>query len=128
MEDYLVKDYGVISNEKWLKDETQIEDFFRDVAYDYLDCGQGYYEDEATLLAMVGEKFYEVKITAEIGSSKQDRGDRLYFVEDIESVTWKEVDKPLPKDKSEYTYTLLLDAEQKVAMDKYLESFMYDNK
>ncbi len=124
MEEYLVKEYGVISDSAYLKEENDIKDYFMDCGPDLMDCGQGYYEDEATALVEISGKFYEVSIEATIESSKQDRGDRLYFVDEIKAVTWKEIPKPSPKEKQLHTYTLLLTKEQKVAMDKYLKNFV----
>jgi len=63
-----------------------IQDFFNDDAPDYFECGQGYYQDEANVVVKIDDKFYNVHMIAEIGSEKQDRGDRLYFVESVESV------------------------------------------
>lgn len=123
MEDYLVKDYGVVSDSTYLKEESDIKDYFMDCGHDMFDCGQGYYEDEATAIIEISGKFYKVEILASIESSKQDRGDRLYFIDEITSVTWEEIPKPAPKDKQEYTYKLILTPDQKIDMDKYLENF-----
>ncbi len=78
----------IIEDPRWLSSEDTIESYFKDVGREHLDCGQGYYEDEATVMCKIGDDYYEVSITAEIGSAKQDWGDRLYWVEKIESVTY----------------------------------------
>jgi len=75
------------------------------------------------LVIKISDKFYEVKIIADIQSSKQDRGDRLYWVESIGSVTYKEIDKPLPKEKEIYTYSFELNKDEK----NYLEDWLIEN-
>lgn len=121
IEDYLIKEYHVHQDAKWLKCEEQIKGYFIDDDEGLFDCGQGYYQDEATAIVKIAQKFYEVKITAEIGSSKQDRGDRLYWVEDVEKVTWEEIPKPLPKEKVDYNINLKVTKEQKILLDNYIK-------
>ena len=123
MEQYLVEDYGVIEDKRYLTEEKDIEAYFKDEAYDYFDCGQGYYQDKTSVLCCIGSKFYKVKITAEIGSSKQDRGDRLYWVEYIDSITYEEIEKPKPKDRNIYEYKVWVTNEEK----SKLEGFLSDN-
>ena len=123
MEQYLIKDYDVIEDKRYLTEESDIETYFRDDGYDLFDCGQGYYQDEATSICKIEDKFYKVKITAEILSSKQDRGDRLYWVESIESVTYEEIEKPKPKDRQYITYKVLVTEHEKDS----LEAFMGEN-
>lgn len=96
-EQYLIDDWGLFESKEWLKHPEQIEEYFKDVGYEYFECGQGFYQDEAEVYVKIGDKFYNVYITAEIGSAKQDRGDRLYWVENIESVTYDETVKMDPK-------------------------------
>ena len=86
MEQYLIDDYGVEEDVKYLTDPSQIEEYYKDCGRDYLDCGQGYFQEEAVLLVKIKDKFYEVCIEAEIDGNKQDRGDRLYYVERITKV------------------------------------------
>lgn len=123
MEKYLKEQYDVIEDEKYLTKEEDIEGYFSDNGPEYFDCGQGYYQNEADLLVKVGEKFYDVTIEAEIISAKQDRGDRVYWVDNIANVSYKEIDKPLPKDKEDVQYNLSLTRSQK----NQLESFMKEN-
>lgn len=127
-EEYLIKEYGVIENTKYLKCEEQIEDYFKDDYHDLFDCGQGYFQEEATVICKIGEKFYDVLIIAEQGSAKQDRGDRLYWVESIEKVTWKEIDKPMPKKKITFSYEFTLSQDEKSALDSYLKERNFNNK
>lgn len=117
MEQYLVDQYGVVEDENWLTDANEIEDYFSDNFREHFDCGQGYYEDEADIICKIGDKFYNVHMTVEIESAKQDRGDRLYWAENLLSVTYEEIEKPKPKEekvtitKSEYD-SLLEDSEK----------------
>lgn len=101
MDQYLIEDYGVVEDPSWLKSEDDIVDYFTDCGRDYLECGQGFFQDETTIIAKIGDKFYEITVKAEICSAKQDRGDRLYWVEDIKSVKYKEIDKPVQIEKEE---------------------------
>lgn len=98
-EQYLIDDYSIVEFED-LKHESEIEEYFKDCGYEYFNCGQGYYSDGVDVLLKIGNKFYQVELYAEIGSAKQDRGERLYWVESIRMVKWKQIDKPLPKPKN----------------------------
>jgi len=69
------------------------EEYLEDMAYDYLKCGQGYYNDIWEPTVYIGGKLYKATVLAEIGSSKQDRGDRLYSVENIKSITLTELEQ-----------------------------------
>lgn len=123
MEQYLINDYDVFEDVKWLTDESQIESYFTDNYDDLFDCGQGYYQDEANLICKVKDKFYEVTVKADIGSQRQDRGDDIYFVDYINSVEYEEIDKPSPKDREIVTYKISLTKSEKVS----LENFMNEN-
>jgi hypothetical protein len=120
MESYLEKDYGVIQDVEFLKSEEQIEGYFNDDYGDLFDCGQGYSQDKAKVIVKIANKFYEVTIFAEIGSAKQDRGDRLYWVESIKKVRWKEIPKPEPKEYTVYNYSFLINPDQKKILDIFL--------
>jgi hypothetical protein len=96
MEDYLKIDYNVIEFDG-LTSADDIVPYFEDMGHELLDCGQGYFQDEAIELVKIGDKFFEVTIIAEVYGDKQDRGDRLYYVDHIKSVTYKEIPKPEPK-------------------------------
>lgn len=121
MESYLKEEYGVIEDKKGLTKESDIEDYFEDNGRDYFDCGQGYYNEEAFVICKIGEKFYEVEVEAEIGSSKQDIGDRLYWVERISNVDYWEIPKPTPKRKELYQYNVLLTEEQRLKLEIFLK-------
>jgi len=124
MEEYLRKDFDVYENES-LDNVDKIEDYFKDWWHEF-DCGQGYYDESITKTVKIGDKFYEVVITAEIESSKQDRGDRLYYVEGIESVTYKEIPKPLPKQAETFTYTFYLNKDKRLRLDEFIKDNAFD--
>ena len=129
MEQYLIEDYNVIEDKRYLTEESEIETYFRDSGYDLFDCGQGYYQDEATSICKIRDKFYKVRIIAEIMSSKQDRGDRLYWVESIESVTYEEIEKPKPKGRQYTTYRVLVTKREKESLEGFMsENTMYYEK
>jgi hypothetical protein len=123
LETYLKEQYNVFEDEKYLTSESEIMDYFKDCGSDYLDCGQGYYEDEANVICKISDKFYSVKIKAEIMGAKQDVGDKLYWVDYISMVTYEEIDKPAPKNKVNVTYNLSITEDQK----RYLEYTMKEN-
>lgn len=111
-EEYLSEDYIFYENKDYLKHPEQIEKHFEEDYHDYFECGQGFYQDDANIICKIGDKFYSVTIYAEIWSSKQDHGDRLYWVESIKKITYEEIEKPLPKPKpitSEHMLNYLLD-------------------
>lgn len=121
MEKYLKEEYNVIEDERFLTSESEIEDYFKDVGTDYLDCGQGYYQDEAEVICKVLDKFYKVKIKASIDSAKQDYGDRLYWIDKITSVIYEEIEKPQPKKRVSVTYNLNINEEQKTALEYFMK-------
>jgi hypothetical protein len=100
----LKEQYDIFEDENYLKSESAIVPIFTNIGYDYLDCGQGYYTDTTDIIAYVDGKFYKVTIDAEITSAKQDCGDRLYWVDDIKSVTYIEIPKPEPKSEELFTF------------------------
>ena len=120
LEDYLKDDYSVVVS-KYLKCVDQIEDHFKSDYHDMFDCGQGYYQEDAQAICKIGKKFYAVDILAEIGSAKQDMGDRLYWVERIEKVTWSEIEKPLPKEKKTHSYSFQLSDDDKNRLEQVIK-------
>ena len=120
MEQYLKDQYNVYEDLKWLKDETQIVETFKDIGADYLDCGIGYSQEAAEVICHISGKFYKVLIEAEITSSKQDRGDRLYWVDYITNVTYEEIDKPKRKDDN--LIVMRIEAYKKQAVTNLLNS------
>jgi hypothetical protein len=99
---YLYSEYGYKHLEHELSNENKIVDYFMDMGADFLECGEGFYTDQDTIRIFLEGKSYAVTIKGEIGSQKQDRGDRLYFIEDIKSVTYEEVETPAPKSRNSY--------------------------
>ena len=74
--------------------EDGIVDYYKDCGSEYFDCGEGYYEDASTIYVELDSgKIYEVNMEAECEGNKTDYGDRIYFVDKITSVTFKEVDE-----------------------------------
>jgi len=104
---YLKTDYDLIEDPIYLQYADFITEYFQADAAEHFDCGQGYYQDSVTLLCRIEDKFYEVTLKAENGSQKQDRGDRLYWVKSIESVSYKEIHKPEPKPRSDIAISIL---------------------
>ena len=127
MEDYLKKEYHVYSSE-YLEKEEEIEEYFFDNGGQFFDCDQGYSENKVEIIAMIENKFYQVNLKAEIESSKQDRGDRLYWVEKIKKVTWKEIQKPLPKPRTEFILKAQLTEAEKERIEKLLEVMKINNE
>ncbi|GMX64593.1 hypothetical protein Elgi_38620 [Paenibacillus elgii] len=120
MEAYLKEQYNVYEDERYLTSVDDLEDFIRDCD-NLFDCGQGYYTDEETIICKIEDKFYRVTAIAEIESSKQEYGDRLYRVGRIKSVTYEEIEKPKPKDKSFYTYELELTDDQRRSPEWFMK-------
>lgn len=101
IEQYLIDEHNVLQHD-YLESSADIKEFFNDYT-EIFECGQGYFEEEKTTIIRTKDgKFYETKIVAEITSAKQDRGERLYWVESIESVEFREVDKPEPKPRKKF--------------------------
>lgn len=100
----LKEQYNIIEDKDYLKTENDIIPLFSDIGYDYLDCGQGYYTDTTDIIAYIAGNFYKVTINAEITSAKQECGDRLYWVDDIKSVTYIEIPEPEPKSEEPFTF------------------------
>lgn len=100
----LKEQYNIIEDKDYLKTENDIIPVFSDIGYDYLECGQGYYTDTTDIIAYIAGNFYKVTINAEITSAKQECGDRLYWVDDIKSVTYIEIPEPEPKSEELFTF------------------------
>ena len=127
MEDYLKKEYNIHSSE-YLEKEEEIEEYFQDNGSLFFDCGQGYSENKVEFITMIENKFYQVNLKAEIESSKQDRGDRLYWVEKITEIIWKEIEKPLPKPRTEFVFKAQLTVGEKKRIEKLLEAMKINNE
>ena len=126
IEEYLISQYNVYQDENYLTHESQIEEVFKDIGSEYLECGQGYCQDEVEIIVKIGKKFYNVNIHAEIGSAKQDRGDRLYWVEDIDRVTYEEIEKPKFKEELYYIYKIKLNKDTKILLENLLKENSFE--
>ena len=74
--------------------EDEIVDYYKDMGKEYFDCGEGYQQDDATIyIELDSGKIYEVNMEANCEGNKTDYGERIYFVDKITSVTFKEVDE-----------------------------------
>ena len=89
----------IYQDDNYLKEEADISTYFKSSDnFELFECGQGFYQDTAEVLAIIGDKYYQINMEADIESSKQDHGDRLYWVGRISKVEWKEIPKPQPKE------------------------------
>lgn len=77
----------------YLSSEEDIVSHFEDAGKSFFKCGEGEYEEEVSLVCKVGEDFFTVYLSAEIASSKQDIGDRVYFVDYISDISFEKWDK-----------------------------------
>ena len=99
--DYLYKEHGFTQLEDPItKDE--IVEYFMDMGGDFLECGEGFYTEEDTIKVFIEGTSYAVTIKGEIGSQKQDRGDRDYWIEDVTEVTYVEIPTPEPMPRKNY--------------------------
>lgn len=95
-EDELIQlDYDILEDSNYLTSPDQIEQYFTDNGRDYFDCGQGYFQDEATIFVKIGDDFFDVTITADCIGDWQEYGDKVYHIEKITNVTWEKIDKPI---------------------------------
>jgi len=98
---------------KYLTSEDEIIGFFEDVAYDELDCGQGYYMVQGEAFAKIGDDYYLVEFKGDIESAKQDRGDRLYWVESVTNITYEAVESKIVFDTMNRVVSLQIAEHQK---------------
>lgn len=119
--DYLFEDYSLHEDKEDLRSPLQIEDYFKDIGRDFFECGQGYSQNEAEVLCKIGDMFYNVEITAEILSQKQDVGDRLYWVENITSVKYYAITEPMAKPKITWPYLFNINDDEKRNLDNFLK-------
>ena len=121
MEDYLIKHYDVFQD-KSLNSEFQIEEYFKLNGYKFFKCGKRHYESEVTKIIKIDQRFFSVTIYAEIGGTKlNDKENSLYWVEGIEKVEYREIEKPAKKESLLFQYSLILTENKKMLLDKWLE-------
>lgn len=104
----LKEQYDIFSSLNFLVTEDDIIPYIKDIALDYFDCGQGYYEDKKNFIVYLhsDDQYYKVTVTADIMSAKQDRGDRLYWVDGINDISLTKIDEPKLKDTTPRTITV----------------------
>ena len=104
----LQEQYNIFSSLNFLTTEADIIPYIKDIALDYFDCGQGYYEDKKDFIVYIqsDDQYYKVTVTADIMSAKQDRGDRLYWVDGINDMLLAKIDEPALKDTTPRTLTV----------------------
>lgn len=88
-------------DKRFLQSEDDIEDFVTDIARDYMECGQGFYTDEAEFTLKIGDKYYLAEVSADIASAKQEYGDRLYWIDSVELLNYDEIPMPVEKYREE---------------------------
>lgn len=101
----LQKQYNIFSSLNFLATEDDIIPYIEDIAFDYFDCGQGYYEDKKDFIVYLqsDNQYYKVTVAVDIASAKQDRGDRLYWVDGIKYISFIKIDEPQLKDTTHRT-------------------------
>lgn len=116
----------IIEDKKHLTSEDDIESYFEDAGHELLECGQGYCQNKGEFVVKIDENYYDVTILAEVGSARQDRGDRLYWVEDITSVSYVPVDTDtvLDREKAELTQRVVKAEEILADANKNLSDFL----
>jgi hypothetical protein len=122
MDNWYLSDHDVIEDERFLSKVEDIQPYFEENYYDHFDCGQGYYDDEVTKLIKIGDKFYQVRLTADIGSAKQEYGDRLYWVDGLSSVSWMEIQPPTEPTQRYIHLEVCMDENKVERFKKYMES------
>lgn len=101
----LEKQYNIFSSFDFLAVEDDIIPYFEDIALDYFDCGQGFYEDTKDFIVCLQSvnQFYKVTVNIDVASAKQERGERLYWVDGINKITFIKIDEPKLKDTTKRT-------------------------
>jgi hypothetical protein len=102
----LIQDYDIEVD--ICDDPSEFADYFRDCGSDYFECGQGFYQDEATVIVQLGDTYFNVYLEAEIGSQKMERGERFYSVENIIKVEWEVIPTPELRAKCQYSIVATL--------------------
>lgn len=123
-EQYLVDDYGVHEYED-LKHEKQIKEWFSENDFEYLfDCGIGYSTSKVVILVKIGAKFYNVTIEADVIGERCNASAKVYHVDCISSVSYVEIEKPLPKERKDFAVTFKnITDNQKQAILSLIEDF-----
>lgn len=104
----LEEQYNIFSSSEYLVTEDDIIPYIKDIAFDYFDCGQGYFEDKKDFIVYLQSvnQYYKVTVYVDIMSAKQDRGDRLYWVDGIKDISLMKINEPVLKDTTPRTLTI----------------------
>jgi hypothetical protein len=99
IDQYLIDDYKVIQDREYLKDPSQIINYFTD-NYDciwFID-NPFEYNDFHVLIVKIKDKYFRVNVKAEIGQERGSvTGKKYYYVEGIFYVKYVSIPKPGPK-------------------------------
>lgn len=68
------------------KNMTEAKNHYKDEGNEMFDCGQGFYQDESVSYCFIQDVFFKVNLTAHIVSSKQEVGERLYWVDSLKDI------------------------------------------
>lgn len=104
----LQEQHNIFSSLNFLATEDDIIPYIEEIAIDYFDCGQGFFEDIRNFIVYIhnDNQYYSVTVTADIMSAKQDRGDRLYWADGIKDISFTKIDEPRLKDTTPRTLTV----------------------
>ena len=114
-------DYDIVEDENYLTSKDDIEDYFKDNGRDYIECGQGFFQDEAYLLVRIGEEFFDVTIFAECIGEWQEYGDKVYHVDRITDVTWTQVPTPTLKKRDTCMFVANLTEHEADDIERFLK-------
>ena len=101
--------------------EDQIIQHFKDCGFEFFDCGQGYYQEQADTYVKIGDQYFYVMMTAEMDSRKQDRGDRMYWVDCITEVTYEKVSEEEINERKKAHILIQISGHEKKIADLKLE-------
>lgn len=108
MEEYLKKDYGFLEDKNYLRTESDIEQWCRDGGSELFDVDDGeFYGGETTVnLYTQDGKFWQVDLEADC-EKFHDHDDNDWFVfGSITSFKYQEIEKPEPKQRSTFSFSL----------------------
>ena len=97
--EYLYTEYGYSKKAvRHIESVDDIKAYFEDYWSSYLDYGQGWHDQTATVLVFVQGKSFKVDLEVdEIYTIWMDRGDKMHQIESIHEPVVTEVETPLPK-------------------------------
>ncbi len=76
-----------------LENKEQIEEYFKDSGYNlFYDADPYDYETERTTILKIKDKYYRITIEVTMIGERQDVGEKIYHIDSIDSVTYKEVE------------------------------------